>query len=150
MAIEKHSSLHKPDKFVTIDSDALKLIQDPVAVAIWVYLLDKPEDWTVRAQDICNRFDIGRDRVTKAFKCLKLVGVLEDRLIKSDTGVIVGRKFFIYTSPHVTENPCYGKNLVTEKPKQGKNRPLHNTDLLHNTDILNNTDVKVEKVFPEF
>ena len=79
MAIERISAslAHYDERpYTTLMNEALSIIDCPIAFSMYVYLQSKPEGWTVRRQDVMNRFSIGRDRYDKGIRKLKDVGLV--------------------------------------------------------------------------
>lgn len=144
---------HIDDPFTRIHNESFNLIGDPVAAAIWVYLMMKPDDWTVRRADVCNRFGIGRDRYRKALSCLRQLGLLWTTEAHNADGKLAGRVTHVSAVPVMIgakdwhqeqesnrgpENPSFGteglKNRPSEKPNVGKSGPLQTKELLQTKD----------------
>ena len=80
MSVQKFSTTkfrQLKQNYLTIDSETLRLIKDSDAIAIWIYLLDQPNDWTPNAKDIENRFNISKTRVEAGLKILRNLKLIE-------------------------------------------------------------------------
>jgi len=139
MSINKEtaSQLRKRGKhYATFDPQVFDLIRSSEAAAIWVYLITKNENWTVRKSDIQKRFNIGRDKVTKAFRHLKELRLLEDKVIH-DGKKIVGRELIVWSEQYDGE-PVELKTSPTENQYDGKSVHIIKDQLLpNNQDITN-------------
>lgn len=138
MSVEK-ATLSKSDTFVVAPSESIKLITDPVALAIWIYLLDRPDNWIIRTTQLKDRFEIGRDRVRKALTHLLNVGLLERKYLQDESGKMQGTDVIVHAIHRGPENQASGsteglKNRGPENPTVGKSGPLNNTKSLNNTD----------------
>ncbi len=121
------TKLRKIDNgFEIIDRNTIQEITNSAALAIWVYLQSKPEDWSVSEKEILSHFDFGRDRYLSAMRYLRDIGLYEYITKRDDIGRITGRVFVLY--------PVVRKASSTETPPIGKTDPLNNTDLLNNTE----------------
>lgn len=108
--------------FTSLPNTVINMIQNPDALAIWVYLCSKPRDWIVRPDDLMNRFDIGRDRYWKAMKELRALQLVWDFKVKDgETGKILSNKIVCSNLPMDVleklgiDNPESTKALL-EKP----------------------------------
>lgn len=125
MAIQKDTpaTLKKVGgSYVVLPNDSMSLIRDPVSMAIWAYLLSKPESWVVRNAEIQERFDIGRDKTTASLSHLRDLGLVWDEFIRDDHGMIISRNLVCSSQPNNvlaeqrihrnTDLPYYGKGVV--------------------------------------
>ncbi len=105
MAVRKHS----PEQirrvgghYVVLSSEACASIvasADHVALGMWVYLVDKPIDWTIRKADIQTRFPkISRRAYEAAIRTLKEVGVLKRVPIFAENGRLAGSELVVSSS----------------------------------------------------
>jgi len=79
-----------------IDRETIQAFKDPIALAIWVYLLSKPENWEVNTTEIKNHFNISEAKRLKAFKEMRELGLYEVKRIKDNKGQFISSHFFIY------------------------------------------------------
>lgn len=140
------------------------------ALGVWLYIMSKPKDWSIRLSDLRNRLTrrvdkktgkrqkAGRDYIQGILNELKEAGLA--RLIPNkdpETGEIKGRVWVISDIDYRrTENPAFGDGRQTDSPTNGKPRrrekptvgkPGHivKTDSLLNTNKeLINTEVVEE------
>jgi len=98
--------------------DVVQSITNPTALAIYAYLMTKPEGWIVRRQDIINHFDgLGRERYADAMRHLKELGLYWVANIQDSSGRITDRVVMIEAVP---QPPKDGKPLCTETPTLGE------------------------------
>lgn len=139
----------KPETpFEVIDRASLQQIASPIALAVWVYLRSKPENWEVREADITEHFGIGRDRYRASIRYLTQCGAIEDKRIKDNAGRIIGRQYVVnYSVTRAPEKPNTRANqegrapekpVRRKTPSDGKSAPLKNTEV--NTEDRVNTE----------
>lgn len=123
------------ERYVTIPASVFESIKDPVSVAIWVYLLSKPDSWVIRSRDIQNRFSIGRDRTISAMKNLRELGLVWDECERGEDGRITSNIIVC------SSNPVTGalKNPTPDKPDSGKSGHLVSNVFISNKEINSNT-----------
>lgn len=114
--------------YESLPRETIQAIRNPVALAIWVYLMSKPTDWEVRGVDIEKHFGFGRDKRLKAIKELERLGLYVVVPIKGENGKFAGKQIRIYYDIDEKRNL---KNRNAENKNFGESNPLHNTDLLH-------------------
>jgi len=69
----------------------VNVIENPDALAIWLYLITRPENWVVRKVDLMERFSLGQTRYSRARKELVNKGLLTKAYIKDpDTNNLQG------------------------------------------------------------
>jgi hypothetical protein len=91
MAILKHSSaalFRREIHHTAIPHESADLIQDPVALAIWLYLLQQHHTWIPRSTDIERRFNIGKHKRKNAMRHLRDLGLVFDHYEHDDQGRI--------------------------------------------------------------
>lgn len=152
MSINKEtaSQLRKRGQhYTTFNPQVFDLIKNVDAAAIWVYLMTKSEGWTVRKSDIQKRFNIGRDKVTKAFGVLKELRLLEDVIVRDETKII-GRQLVIWSEQY-DEKPVELKTSRTENQSDGKSGYiLKDQSLFNHQDIPNNQDTPPQATEDKF
>jgi len=123
--------------FEIIPRDVAQSISNPDALAIWVYLLTKPDNWIVRKEEIKTHFSLGRDRYSAAMKELRRLGLLVTAHVRNpETGHLDGTVMWVNAS--ITEIPDFrhlGESDMSENPTSRENstlkdiqRELKNTD----------------------
>jgi len=101
------------------------------AIALYVYLMCKPESWVVRKKDIMKALGIGRDRYTKDKNLLVESGLWTVAEVRNELGQIQGRVIWVNAVPtEVPENPHFGKTHITDNPHCGKPALIDNKDSL--------------------
>jgi len=103
----------------TVDS-----IKGCEALALWLYLITRPQNWVIRKTDIKNRFDWGRDRYTKAMTELKSLGLVTVASVRGDKGQLQGNIIWINHQP--TEVQVNGTSV---KPDVRLNSTLKDTEI---------------------
>ena len=100
-----------------VSREVVQSIKNPVALAVYMYLLTKPESWTVRRTDILNHFDgLGRKSYDKAVAELKDKGLYWIAVIRDGSGQIVDRTIMIEAIP---DSPKAPKTTVRLEPQVG-------------------------------
>tara|TARA_R110000764_G_scaffold239744_2_gene339857 strand:+ start:673 stop:1428 length:756 start_codon:yes stop_codon:yes gene_type:complete len=113
-----------------ISRDVVQSITNPVALAIYTYLLTKPENWTVRRTDILNHFDgLGRDRYDDAMRQLKSIGICWVANVRGEQGQFQDQVIMIEALP-----PEVGKPAIRENPQAGKSDHIEIQRLPRDTD----------------
>jgi len=102
MTIERTSASlarYEERPYTTVINETLAIIECPIAFSIYVYLQSKPENWTVRRQDVMNRFSIGRDRYDKAIRKLKELGLVSHVRETNEAGQVIKWDLVIHYEP---------------------------------------------------
>lgn len=124
------TELHKRQMpYTAISNRVIESITNPVALAIYAYLITKPNSWIVRRSDILNHFEsLGLDRYGKAMRDLKAMGLLVDEYIHED-GRLAGRRLVLLGCPEHTDNSMSGKPIIqTIDPLSNKVSTITTTD----------------------
>lgn len=79
------------ERFTVIPSSTMEAIENPDALAILAYLLNKSESWQPRAEDIKRRWGIGRPRYRAAIKELTELGIITYSYQRDGGGKVNGR-----------------------------------------------------------
>lgn len=117
------------------------------AKGILTYLLTRPSDWKVYAEEIASHSTDGIDSVKSGLKELKEAGYVVHQVVR-EKGRIIAHEYIVYEFPPETEipqKPEAGKPLMVklEKEKaQEKNPPVANPALLNTDNILNTDNTK--------
>ena len=123
-----------------ISRDVVQSITNPVALAIYTYLLTKPEGWTVRRTDILNHFDgLGRKSYDKAVAELKDKGLYWIAVIRDGSGQILDRTIMIEAIP---DSPKAPKTTVRLEPQVGLGDHIEIQRLPRDTDTYTNKGFK--------
>lgn len=138
------------------------------AKGLLAYLLSKPDDWTIRINDLIKRSKDGRDAVKAGLRELELYGYLSRHQHRDETGKFGDIEYIIYERPQLldtkgvipqTENPSAdsttvnGKSVsgktVNGKPANGKSTPTNKRKQLKNNstnnELTNNNKNKIEE-----
>lgn len=137
MPIEKTTPTklqRRGDTYVTLPSSTIALIQNPEALAILAFLLDRPSDWIIRRDHIRERFNLGRDRYERAMRELHGLGLAWKEQDRNENGHITNTSLCVSAipandSPYIQKNRNTVKTATRENPKLGKSDHLHSTDL---------------------
>lgn len=90
------------------------------AKGILVYLLSKPEDWTVNIKDIVKHANDGRDAVYNGIKELIAAGYILRVLTKNQSGRFKGYEYHVYEIPQAQESYLRKVCTISGKPVNGK------------------------------
>lgn len=154
MSIEKNNKntlKHEESGFTIVINHTIQSIRNDTAAAIYGYLATMPADWTICKQQLQNHYNIGRDKVNKAFKYLKDIGAIEIIMNRDTEGQATGwtttLKRKLPSDIQNTENQYSGKkqpvdnlpsrilkNQNLDKPESGKTAPTKQR-CLKNKDI---------------
>ena len=110
------------------------------SLGVLVYLISKPEDWTISMKQLQNRFNFGREKMQSVTKNLEECGYLIRVKPQNELGQFIG------TSWDVTDEPIDGnsdgaKTRQSEKPTVGKPVSQYtNKEYLTNKDIDTNKE----------
>jgi len=94
--------------YVMISRDVVQSIDNPLALAIWVYLQSKSDDWKVVESDIMIQFKVGKSAYLKAMRCLRKAHLYSVERIKNDNNQFIGSVFHVYEKPTSMEIHTYG------------------------------------------
>jgi len=89
--------------YFMLSREVVQSLKNPLALAIWVYLQSKSDDWKVVEGDIQKQFKVGRTSYLKAMKCLRDAELYAVQRLKNDTNQFVGSIFHIYEVPTSTD-----------------------------------------------
>ena len=95
--------------YFMISREVVQSVKNPLALAIWVYLQSKPDDWKVVETDIQKQFSVGRTSYLKAMKCLRDAQLYAVQRLKNDANQFVGSILHIYEKPTSTDFHTYGE-----------------------------------------
>lgn len=110
------------------------------SLGVLVYLISKPEDWTISMKQLQNRFNFGREKMQSVTKNLEECGYLIRVKPQNELGQFIG------TSWDVTDEPTNGnsdgaKTRQSENPTVGKPVSQYtNKEYLTNKDINTNKE----------
>jgi len=144
--------------YVVIPSSTIEAIQSPQALAILIYLLDRPPNWIIRRDHIRRRFKIGKEGYAKALKELAAIGLAWREHERNEEGQITGTQLCVSAAPRTTpnatkptrttespENRTVGEIASTESPDcrtVGKTGHLHRTELTNTHDKVGPAEEK--------
>ena len=100
--------------YFMISREVVQSIDNPLALAIWVYLQSKADDWKVIEADIMKQFKVGRTSYLKAMKCLREAQLYSVERYKNEENQFVGSVFHVYETPTSTDFHTYGEPHVWE------------------------------------
>lgn len=99
------------------------------AKGLLVYLISKPDDWTIILDDLIKHAKDGRDSVKAGLRELEATGYLSRNQIRYDDGTFGPMEFVVYEIPQTidtteflpeTENPSTDDSTVNGKSVNGK------------------------------
>jgi hypothetical protein len=163
MSIEKNTKntlQHEEHGFTTVINETIWQIRNDTALAVYTLLATKPSNWDICKKYLQNYFNLGRDKIDKAFKYLKEIGALEITMNRDKEGKCTGwttvLKRKIAGSNQITENQYSGettpvdnspsrilKNQILDKPDSGKTAPTKQRGFKKERKETNKTPVSV-------
>ncbi len=88
------------ETYVVVPSATISLFRSVAAIAIYLYLQDKPEDWELREADVMNRFEgLGRRRYREGIAELKELGLLRSIRLAGGGGKFTGHQYDLFAHP---------------------------------------------------
>ena len=140
--------------YTTIQNEVLDLIQDELALSIFIYMQSKPENWIPRMTDLMKRWGRGRDRTQKAINHLKALGLWHVKTVHDEKGHFQEKKVVVLYRAKAAETK--GSNRSPEKPSDGKSGDIVIKDcLLTTTKLVDNskekppTEFNLSKIFTD-
>lgn len=122
--------------FDIIPRESVEAIESGDALAIWTYLMTRPENWIVRRDEVMKRLKIGRDRYAKAMQELNRLGLIVSASVQGKDGKMQGRVLWVNPTPttkqpniQVSDNsvpPNIQVSEYTEIPTFGKSAHIKN------------------------
>jgi len=109
MNIHKLKKHQEEIPYFMISREVVQSIDNSLALAIWVYLQSKPDDWKVVESDILNQFSVGRTTYLRAMKCLREAKLYSVSRLKNNQNQFIGSTIHIYEVPTSTDDHTYGK-----------------------------------------
>jgi len=131
-----------------IPRQTVELIRNPDALAIWLYLMTRPQDWVIRKTDIMRRFSLGEMRYSTARKELDNLGLLVQASVRDPiTGRMQGKLTWIYAQKDSTDTPDnrhVGNHRSTGLPGT-REISIHTESQINTENQTNTTESKVPK-----
>jgi len=131
-------------RWTTVSTDSMELIPSAEALAIWVFLMSRPDDWTVVPGWTRKRLGLGEVRWKNAIKLLESLGLYEVKSIRDPAnGRFVGREIIIREEPAEHSGfSGFGVPPCSDLPETGRNR-VQQTDDLYNSRVNTTTDLSL-------
>jgi hypothetical protein len=121
--------------YEVLSREVIQSINNPIALAIYCYLMTMPENWVPRKKHIIEHFTgLGDDRYSAAMKELKSSGLVWLVETRSPDGTFCDRVLVVEATPQMGKTP-HGENPALGKPCLGENPPLRDTDITTDTDM---------------
>jgi hypothetical protein len=104
----------RPRRFTIVD---LALMNDArlsaEALGVLIYLLSKPDDWTVSVEQLKRRFNVGRDKMQSIMRLLRDCGYARlEQLKEPGTGRLIGQGYLIHDEAVVAPAAAAEEHLV--------------------------------------
>ena len=117
MTIHKIKKHQDQIPYEMVSRQVAQSVENPTALAIWLYQLTKPENWVVRRTDIKNHFGIGDVSYKNAVDDLERLGLYHKQTIKTENGRFADTLINIYSLPKI--NPI-ADNPNSDEPEAGE------------------------------
>jgi len=85
--------------WLTVDAKTVRLIRHADALAVWILLLNSPDDWIVRRSWLQKELAIGAIRLRRAIDRLEALGLWERRPLRDAHGRLCGTEIVIREVP---------------------------------------------------
>lgn len=131
--------------YTAINNVVITSIQNPEALAIWVYLQSKTNDWQVIGTHLMKHFGIGRDRYRRAMRLLADKGLIAYQKIRcEETGRMLGERIIVnYDLP---AEALAGDDTTEDAEHRQYRKPASRiTGEPENNPLLNNRTITKEK-----
>ncbi len=130
------------------------------AVGILTYLLSKPDNWTVREEDLAARHTEGTFAVRSGLRELRDAGYMVYTVIRDEHGRLGGTEVHVYETPQKIEktlennqnvgNPHLGITEPSEThasvlPRLGSPTPRESTPIVSNEKLLSTEDLEIKE-----
>ncbi len=142
MTIEKFDSftLHQHKiPYELISRQTVEVICNSDALAIWVYLQCKPQDWKVRRNDILTHFNISKSRYSIAMRVLREAGLIVSKTKRQSGGLFSGNCISVFPIANEETLSRFCPNAqITEAPSIGSPVFVPHTY----TSVITNTSVR--------
>jgi len=102
--------------WLTVDAGTVRLIRHADALAVWILLLNSPDDWIVRRAWLQKELGIGSIRLRGAIARLEALGLWERRPMRDKSGRLSGTEIVIRevpAPPPSVQVPRHSGNLET-------------------------------------
>lgn len=96
------------------------------AAGVLLYLLSKPDNWTVSHNHLVNYRDAGHAKIRRILRELEDAGYLVRERVRNEKGVFVAGRSVLYDSPRGRSQPRDGNR--TEDNRAEDNRTQRSTD----------------------
>ena len=126
--------------YFMISREVVQSIDNPLALAIWVYLQSKSDDWKVVENDILRQFTVGRTSYLKAMKCLRDANLYAVQRLKNDTNQFVGSIFHIYEVPTSTDFHTDGEPHLRDATRMESHTHITENDIPTEEEIITEND----------
>jgi hypothetical protein len=137
--------------FTPLDNEAINVIGDAIALAVWVHLCSKPQAWRVSEKEVCNSLSIGRDRYRKAMTSLRTIGLVWDDWTRHN-GRIIGRTVNVtWTMAHARPAAKEGEKSLKPEDQAYSNylkpdlQSVCNTDCKYSSTLIENKESTEKK-----
>ena len=100
--------------WLTVDAATVRLIRHADALAVWILLLNSPDDWIVRRSWLQKELGIGSIRLRAAVARLEALGLWERRPLRDAQGRLCGTEIVIReipARPPSVQVPRHSENL---------------------------------------
>jgi predicted transcriptional regulator len=139
MSIEKFSgAMSKEDLGCTIVvNETLQSITDFTMLAVYAYLLTRPQGWMINPKELIKHFGSSKDRVYNALNGLIAMNLLE-RIEYREHGRFLKYEYKLYLKPHINTalSPCPDFPEAVNKDAYKTNIHLQNKDKDNISDFI--------------
>ena len=151
MPVEKKTAtvLRQEEKpYIALSRETIDSIQNADALAVWIYLQAKPNNWNVCKADIMKSLGLGKVRYKNGMDCLKEIGLITTACLHDGSGRFQGKVIWCHAEPISTEVAINGTSRKWELPESGTlhKRELPETgihkDIINNKRLNNNTNAR--------
>jgi hypothetical protein len=117
--------------WLTVDAATVRLIRHADALAVWILLLNSPDDWIVRRAWLQKELGIGAIRLRSAIARLEGLGLWERRPLRNAQGHLCGTEIVIREIPALPPSVQVPRHSVILEAREtsivGKTTPYQET-----------------------
>jgi len=117
--------------WLTVDAGTVRLIRHSDALAVWILLLNSPDDWIVRRKWLQKELGIGSIRLKSAIARLEGLGLWERHPLRNAQGHLCGTEIVIREIPALSPSVQVPRHSVILEAREtsivGKTTPYQET-----------------------
>jgi hypothetical protein len=143
MSIQKFEGLMSREESgcTIVINETMQAITDFTILAVYAYLLTKPNSWVINPKELIRHFNSSKDRIYKALNGLIDLNLLR-RIEHRQNGKFVGCEYKLYLKPHINteSSPCPYLPDAVKPDTENKDTYKTKKDLENKESNITNSD----------